>query len=316
MVGQRVYRSRAGRGVPAPAGVVYGMLADAARWPLLLPAPLHVERIDFDGTRERLRLWDLTTAGHVRSSHLHRTLDPHARTLTFRQEDLTRPHTPTTGTWTVHPDGDTRTRLTLHQEHTAEALTDPAHHQQHAQHDTDTLLGQLTAAAAGWEHLDGLLLAFEDSLHLDGPPELVYDFLHRIADWPARLPHIDHADVREDTPGIQLADLHTTTPDGRPATTRTARLCFPAAARIVFKELHPPAPLAAHTGEWTLTPHHDGTRATCTQQILLRPTPHTTAAGHAETRRQIRTRLSATSLRTLRLADWRARTAVRRLRSA
>lgn len=45
--------------VAAPAGVVYGMLADAARWPVFLPSVVHVERLDFDGVQERLRMWEL-----------------------------------------------------------------------------------------------------------------------------------------------------------------------------------------------------------------------------------------------------------------
>ncbi|WP_448701673.1 helix-turn-helix domain-containing protein, partial [Streptomyces avidinii] len=59
MPSQRVRTSEHTARIAAPAGVVYGLIADAVRWPLLLPTPVHVERIDFDGVHERLRLWDL-----------------------------------------------------------------------------------------------------------------------------------------------------------------------------------------------------------------------------------------------------------------
>ncbi len=304
--------------IAAPADTVYRLLADAERWPLLLPDPVHVERIDFDGTRERLRTWDLTPGGHIRSHRLQRTLDPRTRTITHTRQDTTRPGTPTTGTWTVHPDGDSRTRLTLHQQHPTEPHPETGP-ETGPDAGTDSLLARLTRLAEHHPHLDELLLSFHDTVHLDGPAEVVYDFLHHIRHWPDRTPHIDLADVTEDTPGIQLATLETTGPDGLPTTTRTVRLCFPAATRIVFKELTTPAPIAAHTGEWSLTPHATGTTVTCAQQILLHhPTPthpHTpaTTAELARTRHHLRTRLGRTTTDTLRLATWRARTAVRRL---
>ncbi|MFG2991740.1 SRPBCC family protein [Streptomyces sp. NPDC048257] len=322
MPSQRVHTSEHTAHIAAPPGVVYGLLADAVRWPLLLPTPVHVERIDFDGVSERLRLWDLPDAGErVRSLHLRRELHPHSRTIAFEQEDTARPGAPTTGTWTVQAHGDTHSRVTLRQDHTAEALpaagTPRTRREQEAE--PAAHLTHLTEIAERWERLDELLLSFEDSIHLDGPAELVYDFLHRIQDWPQRLPHVEAADVIEDTPGVQLATLDTcATPDGRTRHTRAARLCFPAAARIVFKELAPPDPIAAHTGEWSLTPDGHGVRAVCAQQVMLRePAAHHlpgSGPGLADTRRHVRSWLAQATTETLRLAGWRAQTAVRRLR--
>ncbi|MFJ7589428.1 SRPBCC family protein [Streptomyces sp. NPDC097617] len=318
MPSQRVHTSEHTARIAAPAGVVYGLLADAVRWPLLLPAPVHVERIDFDGVHERLRLWDVRDQ-RIGSFHLRRTLHPHSRTIEFEQEDTARPGTPTTGTWTVEDHGDTHALVTLRQDRTVERqpAATTGHSRRQWEREPAERLTHLAAAAERWDRLDRLLLSFEDSVHLDGPAELVYDFLHRIADWPERLPHVDSAEVSEDVPGVQLAALDTcATPDGLTRSTRTVRLCFPSAARIVFKELLTPEPIAAHTGAWSLAPDGDGVRVLCAQQVLLHEPPGTPgdAAGLAETRRHVRIWLGRASTETLRLAGWRARTAVRRLR--
>ena len=43
--------------VSASAGVVYALFADAVNWPLYFSPSVHVERLEFDGERERLRTW-------------------------------------------------------------------------------------------------------------------------------------------------------------------------------------------------------------------------------------------------------------------
>ncbi|MEV7833349.1 SRPBCC family protein [Streptomyces subrutilus] len=330
MPSQRVHTSEQTASVAAPADVVYGLLADAVRWPLLLPGPVHVERIDFDGVRERLRLWDLQD-GRVRSFHLHRTLDPHTRTVRFEQEDTARPGAPTTGTWTVQAHGPAHCRLTLDLDRTLDGPPDAAtaHSRDHWQAEPAALLAHVAQLAERWEQLDELLLSFQDTLQVTGPAELVYDFLYRVEHWPDRVPHIDAAHVTEDTPGIQLASLDTcATPDGRTQATRSVRLCFPSAARIVYKELATPHPIAAHSGEWSLEPHRDGVLAVCAQQVMLRPDATAPPApdtdpdaahrhpdgGAADVRAQIRTWLGRAATDTLRLAAWHAQNTVRRLR--
>ncbi|MFG2877470.1 aromatase/cyclase [Streptomyces sp. NPDC048337] len=321
MSSQRVHASEQTAWIAAPAGVVYGLLADAVRWPLLLPSPVHVERIDFDGVRERLRLWDVAGGERVRSFHVRRVLHPESRTVEFEQEDTARPGVPTTGTWTVEASGEAECRVTLREERTLEGLpaAGTARSRQEWEAEPAEWLAHLKAVAERWERLDELLLSFEDSVHVDGPAELVYDFLHRIEEWPQRVPHVDAARVVEDVPGVQIADVDTcATPDGRTVASRAVRLCFPSAARIVFKELVTPGPIAAHTGEWSLIPDGDGVRVVCARQVMLSedaaglvPGPGT---GLVEARRYVRTWLGRASTETLRLARWRAQTAVRRLR--
>ncbi len=320
MSSQRVHTSEQTVPVAAPAGVVYGLLADAVRWPLLLPSPVHVERIDFDGVRERLRLWDVVDE-RVRSFHLRRVLHPQSRTVEFEREDTARPGTPTTGTWTVRALDEDRSVLTLRQDRTLEHL--PAAESTRSRHqwqqEPAAELAHLKDIAERWEHLDATLLSFEDSVHLTGPAESAYDFLYRIADWPERLPHVEAATVVEDTPGVQIAAVDTcATPDGRTLATRAVRLCFPSAARIVYKELVTPRLIAAHTGEWSLLPDGDGVRAVCARQVMLREEAVEEVLGPgtglAEARRYVRTWLGRAGAQTLSLARWHAQNTVRRLR--
>ncbi|MBT2479889.1 SRPBCC family protein [Streptomyces sp. ISL-94] len=313
MSSQRVHASERTAWIAAPAGVVYGLLADAVRWPLLLPAPVHVERMDFDGVRERLRLWDVA-GERVRSFHLRRVLHPRSRTVEFEQEDTARPGAHTTGTWAVEARGAAACLVTLRQERTLEGLPAAGTERSRQEWEAEPAerLAHLKAVAERWERLDELLLSFEDSVHVDGPAELVYDFLHRIADWPERVPHVESASVIEDVPGVQVAAVDTcATPDGRTIATKAVRLCFPSAARIVYKELVTPEPIAAHTGEWSLIPDGDGVRVVCAQQVMLREEAGTELV---EARRYVRTWLGRASTETLRLAKWRAQTTVRRLR--
>jgi aromatase len=174
-------------------------------------------------------------------------------------------------------------------------------------------------SAERWEHLDELLLSFQDSIHIQGPAELVYDILYRIQDWPDLLPHVERAHVREDQPGIQFATLDTcATPTGQTTTTGLVRLCFPHAARIVHQHTAPPDPIAAHSGEWSLQPEAGGVRAVSAHRVLLcaETVPAVLGPGAqlTDARRYVRAWLGRASTETLTLAKWHAESAVRRLR--
>ncbi|MFF2363753.1 SRPBCC family protein [Streptomyces sp. NPDC058122] len=112
---QRKHSARHTVEVAAPAGVVYGLLADAPRWPVLLPAYVHVERVDADAAGDRLRLWHLR-GGRVRSVLARRALHPGLRRIEFEHRDPLAPGAPTYGSWNVSPDGPGRCLVTLHQQ--------------------------------------------------------------------------------------------------------------------------------------------------------------------------------------------------------
>ncbi len=71
----RVHRTTHSVQVDAAAGVVYGLISDAVQWPLYFPPNVNVERLEFDGTHERLRMW-ATANGEVRSWISERVQDP------------------------------------------------------------------------------------------------------------------------------------------------------------------------------------------------------------------------------------------------
>ncbi|MGW4141726.1 SRPBCC family protein [Streptomyces mirabilis] len=327
--------------VAAPAGVVYGMLADAARWPVFLPSVVHVERLDFDGVQERLRMWELADEtgagnpdnpdadaggvggvleGRVGSWYARRVLHPDVRAVVFEQEDAVWPGSVTSGVWSVRPAGETECVLGLRQERgLAVAAADGAGARREAEADVHRRLAQVRRAAGRWEQWDELLLSFEDRVRIEGPAELVYDFLYRIGDWPGRVPHVERTGVCEDVPGIQVVSLDTcAAPGGRTVSTRAVRLCFPHAGRIVYKETLTPELVAAHSGEWSLLPDASGVTVVAAHQVMLRQEAVAPVLGAGtgllEARDHVRAWLSRASTETLGLAKWHAESTVRRLR--
>ncbi|MFD5818718.1 SRPBCC family protein [Streptomyces sp. NPDC127038] len=338
MASQRKHSARLTAPVAAPAGVVYGLLADAPRWPVLLPSYIHVERVDSSRDGDSLRLWQLRPGpgrhsqgrhgqgsesgqgsqggqGQVRSVFARRVLRPRERRIDFDLRDPLLPDAPAHGSWNVSPESSGRCLVTLCQEQPAA----PGQTRETLQEQVRGELAAVAEAAERWDCLDELLLAFEDSLYVQGSPEIVYDFLYRIADWADLVPHVEYAEVTEDRPGVQNTLLHTSDPDtGDTTVTRAVRLCFPAAGRIVHRATLAPDPLAAHYGEWSLEPDAQGVRVTHTHQVLLRESAVHDVLGPGalpvDARRHVRERLGRASTETLTLARWHAESALRRLR--
>ncbi|MER6570312.1 SRPBCC family protein [Streptomyces sp. NPDC001093] len=314
MSSQRVHSAQHTVLVAAPAGVVYGLLVDAPRWPVLLAPYVHVERVDFDGTVENLRLWHLRD-GHVRSALARRVLHPRERRIEFEWRDALLPGAPTSGAWSVTPDGDERCLLTLRHERPAGPGETPGI----LETDVRAGLEALRRAAGHWDRLDELLLSFEDSVYVSGSAELVYDFLYRIEDWVDLVPDVEWAQVTEDQPGVQATVLHTCAPEtGETILSEAVRLCFPAAGRIVHKETVTPDPVAAHYGEWYLEPDETGVRVVSAHHVMLRESAVEAVLGGGallvDARRYVREWLGRSSTEALSLARWHAESAVRRLR--
>ncbi|MGW7256796.1 aromatase/cyclase [Streptomyces sp. NPDC054834] len=314
MSSQRMHSSRHTVSVAAPAGVVYGLLADAPRWPVFLPSHVHVERTRFDGHEEHLRVWDVH-ADHVRSSVARRVLRPQLRSIDFEQEDTFLPGAPTSGSWTVEAEGEERSLVTLRHDRPSGPGEPPGA----LEADVRAQLAVLRETAEHWEKLDELLLSFEDSVHVEGPLELVYDFLYRIEDWVELIPHVEWAGVTEDQPGVQVAALDTcATETGETVTTETVRLCFPHAGRIVYKETVTPELIAAHIGEWYLDPDESGVRVVSAHHVMLREEAVEAVLGEGallvDARRYVREWLGRAGTEALALAKWHAESAVRRLR--
>ncbi|MFG2986912.1 aromatase/cyclase [Streptomyces sp. NPDC048258] len=299
----RIHRTVHTTEVAAPAGVVYGLIADAAKWPLYFPPNVHVERLAFDGVHEHLAMW-ATANGEAKSWTSRRRLDAAARRIEFRQEIPAAPLSAMTGTWIVEPLAAARAKLTLL--HEFSVAGDRAEDVAWVNRATDTNsraeLGNLARLGERWGQLDALVMSFEDTVRIAAPPEAVYAFLERVGDWPRLLPHVSRLDVTE-RGAVQVMSMDTLTADGSAHTTESVRVCFPDSGRIVYKQTRTPALMEAHTGSWTVTGDEHGTTATSQHRVVVREEAITRVLGEGadlrSARDYIRTALGRNSTATL-----------------
>ncbi|MFE6829195.1 aromatase/cyclase [Streptomyces sp. NPDC057690] len=317
MSGERVDRATHTVHVAAPAGVVYAVLADAARLPLYFSPSIHVERLESDGERERLRMWSLLD-GQLKSWTSWRHLDPVERRIEFRQELPAAAHSSMSGILHARSRGPHRTELELQYDVsvTGDLPEVGAWTGRAADGSSRTQFADLKSIAERWTRLDDLVLSFEDAVRVNGPAELVYDFLYRAGDWPGPVPHVARADLTEDAPGVQRLTTQTLTEYGS-YTTDSVRICFPHAGRIVHKETTPHTLLEAHTGEWSVVPDESGVSVIAQHSVVLREENITAVlgehAGLGQARRQVREELGRDSRALLAHAKQHAESAVRML---
>jgi aromatase len=318
MTAERMHTTAHHVDVAAPAGVVYGLIADTPSWPRYFPPNVHVEQLEFDGVSERLRMW-ATANGRIRSWTSSRQLSPRDRRIVFRQDTPAAPVRSMLGTWSVDAVDAHTCRLTLLHDFTVEGDDpgDTAWVEQALDINSRVQLSSLRKIAESWQRLDELTLTFEDSVRVRGGAELVYDFLYRVADWPERVPHVARLDLTEDQPGVQVVSMDTTTADGSTHTTKSVRVCFPHAGRIVYKQTVTPALMTAHTGEWSVVPDETGVTVVSQHSVMLRAEAVEAVLGPGATvsdaRRYVREALGRNSLTTLELARRHAESAVRML---
>ncbi|MET9819877.1 aromatase/cyclase [Streptomyces sp. NPDC006355] len=303
--------------IAAPAGVVYGLLADAAHWPRYFPSIIHVEQLEFDGRQERHRLWD-SVEGQVLSCTSRLTFSPDLRQVEYRHEQPAPPLTSMCGSWSVEELDQRHTRLIWRSTFTV-AGDDPQD-AAWAERTIDTTarlnLNSLRHHAQRWSDLDELVLSFEDTVRVNGPAELAYDLLYRARDWPELLPFVSRLDVRESPPGVQLVRMETEAMGGLPAApTETVRICFPHAGRIVFKRTLAPSLLTTHIGEWSVLPDATGATVTAHQCVVLSQEDIEPLLGAGadvpQARRHVRESLGRLSRATLELAKQHAECAIR-----
>ncbi|MFH8797511.1 SRPBCC family protein [Streptomyces sp. NPDC017941] len=322
MPDERVHRVSHAVEVEAPAGVVYGLIADAVQWPLYFPANVHVERLDYDGVHERLRMW-VVADNQVKSWTSRRVQNPARRTVTYQQEQLMHPAASMGGTWSVTELGPRRSRLAI--DHAFSAVDDRPDHlawlERATRANARADLDSLQDIARRFLRLPELVLSFEESMRVQGPAELVYGFLYEAADWSAQVPHITRVDLDETQAGIQKITMGVRGGDGSEQDVESVRVCFPHAGRIVFKEVRPRGPLAAHCGEWLVDPDESGVTVVARHHVVLaedalqrtRPAAGGLSSGLSRARRQIRARLGHDSRILMELAREHAETAVRHL---
>jgi aromatase/bifunctional cyclase/aromatase len=273
------YLTRHETEIAAPAERVYGIIADAAAWPLHFTPTIHVERTALGPADERLAIW-ASANGEVKHWTSHRELDAAQGRVTFRQEVSSPPVASMGGEWIVEPLDKARCRLVLL--HDFDAVGDTPENVAWVEKATDrnsqTELANIKALAEDWEHRQELVFSFEDSIVVNGSPEEVYDFLYDAKLWHERLPHVGRIELREDVENVQHLSMLTVIKDGSSHTTESVRVCFPAPgdaaageapARIVYKQLVPPSLMTAHLGTWRFEQVPEGVRATSAHTVTI-----------------------------------------------
>jgi aromatase len=292
--------------VLAPATELYRLIADVANWPQIFPPSVHVEYIDYGETEERIQIW-ATANGEPKTWTSRRVLDPAARRITFRQERSQPPVAAMGGAWTIEPISDSESLVRL--SHDYRALDDDpeklAWIDQAVDHNSRAELAALKANAELVTGSSELTMSFEDTVHIDGSAQDVYDFINDAGRWPDRLPHVARVSLREDTPGLQVLEMDTRLKDGSVHTTKSVRVCFPH-SRIAYKQIEPPPLMTLHTGQWSLARQPSGVAATSRHTVAINEPNIAKILGDdatvADARAFVRTALSANSLTTLRHA--------------
>jgi aromatase len=258
--------------VAAPARDVYELVADVTAWPHTFGPTVHVEVLESTPAWEHLRIWAFAH-GTVRTWTSHRTLDPEALTVDFRQGRPAAPVRTMGGQWRLLPQDDGRTLVELRHDFTAaDAEAIDLIRRAVDVNSTAELAALREAAEQGASRAD-LVLEFADSVEIDGAADDVAGFLRDAALWPARLPHVARLDVAEDEPGVQVMSMDTRSTDGSLHTTESVRVCLPDGG-IVYKQTATPAVMAAHIGRWSITevPARPGrVVATSAHTVVLRP---------------------------------------------
>lgn len=234
--------------VPASPGRVYDMIVDARRWPAIFTPTVHVEYLSpGPGDEQRLQVWAFA-GDAVRRWVSHRTLDPAARRVSFRQTRPAPPVASMRGEWSVYPSGD-ESRVVFQHSFTAEnddkATLDKI--EEVVEHNSKAELDSLRQAA-GRAHL---VVDFEDEEVIGGGRDNVYRFLARAEGWPALIPHVERVDLKEGSDGIQMLEMDTaeSSGGGDVHTTISARVLLPPDT-IVYKQTTLPPFLTAHVGSW------------------------------------------------------------------
>ncbi|MDI3423685.1 aromatase/cyclase [Streptomyces luteolus] len=295
--------------ISAPATAVYRLLAEVTNWPRIFPPTIYVDREETGGNEERIRIW-ATANGEPKTWTSHRTLDPEALRITFRQEVPAPPVAAMGGTWIVEPldDGGSpaaRVRLL----HDYSAIGDDPHDLLWIQRAVDkNSTAELAALKENVERVhaaetEELTFSFVDTVTVEGSPKDAFDFVNDAGLWPERLPHVARVRFTEDTPGLQELEMDTRAKDGSTHTTKSYRVAFEH-HRIAYKQVTLPALMTLHTGVWTFEETEDGNSTASSQHTVTLNTDNIAKilgpdATVADARAYVHTALSTNSRATL-----------------
>jgi aromatase len=244
-----------GTEIPAPAGFLYGLVADATAAPLVFPGTVHVEYLTHTETEERLRIWAVN-GENTRNWTSHRRIDKDGMRVTFQQEKPAPPVASMIGQWQVEALAEARAKVTL--SHTYEAVDEQG--EAWIANLVDTVSsGQLVAmtefAALGTpRHLT-------ESAELHCSPAQAYEFVADPEQWPDAGVPVEQVKCRDTEAGIQLLDMMTASGEQS-----TARVAFKN-SHIAFKVLRGGPAIASHTGMWTFQETKAGCQVTVRHKV-------------------------------------------------
>jgi aromatase len=238
--------------VSAPAERVYALIGDVGKWPEVFPPTVHAECVDRTGNSELIRIW-ATANGTAKTWTSRRQHNPGGMSIAFRQERSQHPVGGMGGKWVVQSVSESECHVRLLHDFFA-ASDDSADLDwitQAVDRNSTAELHALKARAelAGSEQL----ITFEDTVEVNGSAKDVYDFLNEAQLWRERLPHVARVSLEEETSGLQILEMDTSTKDGSVHTTRSVRVCQPH-RNIVYKQIVLPPLMTLHNGRWTIAP--------------------------------------------------------------
>jgi aromatase len=290
--------------VGAPAQQVYALIADVSTWPHTFPPTVHAQCVERDGNSELIRIW-ATANGTAKTWTSRREHDPEHMSVSFRQTRSQHPVGGMGGTWVVEPVSASQCRVRLlHDFHAA--TEDPADLDWINQAVDKNSRSELQALKQSAE-LTGpdQLITFDDTVLVEGSARDVYDFLNEAQLWPQRLPHVASVSLEEETPGLQILGMDTSTKDGSVHTTRSVRVCQPYRS-IVYKQIVLPALMTLHTGRWLIEEHGPAVSVTSRHTVRINAGRIAEVLGPdadlAQAQQFVRSALSGNSLATLRAA--------------
>ncbi|MFE5367272.1 aromatase/cyclase [Streptomyces mirabilis] len=289
--------------IAAPAPAVYRLLAEVTNWPRIFPPTIHVDRVEHDGSQERIRIW-ATANGEAKNWTSRRELDPEALRITFRQEVTAPPVAAMGGTWIIEPLGENESRVRLL--HDYRAVDDDPHDllwiDEAVDKNSRSELAALKKNVEFAHAAEEVTFSFEDTVYVDGSAKDVYAFINEANLWSERLPHVATVRLEEDTVGLQTLEMDTRAKDGSVHTTKSYRVTFPH-QRIAYKQVALPALMTLHTGHWTFEDTDQGVAATSQHTVTLNTDNIESILGCgatvADAREYVHTALSTNSRATL-----------------
>lgn len=256
------------RVIEAPPEVVYDLVADVTRWPVIFAPSLYVRHLELAPDTERFQLWALVN-GQVKTWTSRRTRNAEALRIGFEQERTQAPFTSMGGEWIFTPLSGRRTRVVLKHHFSASGDDELGWVSEAVDRNSESELAALGNVAELGHPVDEVIDSFTDTMRLPGTASDAYTFIHHADEWPDRLPHVRRVLLREEQPNVQDMEMDTVTADGSAHTTRSVRICFP--DRIVYKQLVPPALLLGHSGSWEFADTEVGTLVTARHTVAINP---------------------------------------------